>query len=255
MKCAITTIHLNHNGRFCVVVRSGLARLQRLEELAIVDSILDDRKCKILVRGLLNCPLRRLDLRNCQLGNDAAKAIAYLLMHNVHASLSELELRSNRIGPPGWQAIGYGIQHYAGELEYLGAGNNPVGEEGVVAIGGAILDAPQVWRLDLARADVAGDGPLRLMQIVGFHRRLRWLDVSSMCWGRKLGDRLIHAVLQHWELEHLAVWNCGFTDEQESKLRILIERNVFYRENPCMRRDVITPEDAAVIDEWAVQIK
>lgn len=174
-----------------------------------MDSRLDDRKCKILIRGLLETPLDTLDLSNCHLGNDAGKALAYFLMNNTTCALKSLELKSNRIGPVGWQAIGFGVQNYAGRLEYLGMSGNPVGEAGVVALGGGICDLEQIERLDLMRAEIAGEGVFRLVQLVGFHKRLRWLDLSTVWFGKRLGDLLVQALQDQWELEHLAVWHCG----------------------------------------------
>lgn len=187
----------------------GLSQLHKLESLAIVDSRLDDRKCKILIRGLLDSPVCSLDFSNCHLGNDAGKALAYFLMHNTKAALKSLELRSNHIGPLGWQAIGFGVQNFVGRLEFLGMAGNPVGEAGVVAVGGGICDLEQIERLDLMRAEISGEGAFRLVQLVGFHKRLRWLDVSTVWLGKRLGGLLVEALHDQWELVHLAVWHCG----------------------------------------------
>lgn len=179
-----------------------------LKYLSIVNSRLDDRKCKILVRGFLRCPLEKLDLSYCQLGNYAGFAIGYYLLH-CDGSLKSLELRDNNIKGCGWQAIGYGLQNYAGELEYLGVAANPLGEAGVVAIGGGFCNLEQVKRLDMARIEIDLEGPFRLVQMVGFHKRLKWLDLTAVWLGEYLGQKLVEMVYDHWQLEHLAVTGCG----------------------------------------------
>lgn len=176
--------------------------------MSIVNSRLDDRKCKILVRGFLRCPLQKLDLSYCQLGDKAGLALGYFLLH-CDGSLKSLELRDNKIKATGWQAIGYGLQKYAGELEYLGVSANPLGEAGVVAIGGGFCNLEQIKRLDMSRIEIDLEGPFRLVQMVGFHKRLKWLDLTSVWLGEYLGEKLVEMVLDHWELEHLSVRCCG----------------------------------------------
>lgn len=236
-------------------ILSGLSRLTNLTNLCLADCRLDDRKMKILVRGFLNCPLESIDMSHCRLGNGAGKALGYFLMNNS-GTLKSIELADNRlITSIGWQAIGFGLQSYVGELEYLGMAGNAVGEGGIVAIGGGICDLEQIRRLDISRIELGGEASFRIVQMVGFHKRLEWLDMSAVWLGASLGEKLIEAVTEHWGLKHLAVGHCGLTENQQRKLRLLVERNVFYAANPCIRKAKFTEDDVEKIDEWIVKIK
>lgn len=147
---------------------------------------------------------------HCHLGDNACKALAYYMMHGEN-TLKSLELCGNFIGRIGWQAIGFALQNYTGELEYLGMAANPVNEAGIVAFGGGICGREQITRLDMSRIELDHEGPFRVVQIVGFHKRLKWLDLTGVCLGGFLGDKLVEMVQEHWNLAHLAVKYCGGT--------------------------------------------
>lgn len=90
-----------------------------LKTLVLRNSQLDNRKCKILIRGIAKCPLlENLELSTCDLGNDSGKSIGSLLQTNT--TLKTLELKRNQLSEEGLQAIGYGLQCFSGELEYIG---------------------------------------------------------------------------------------------------------------------------------------
>lgn len=187
---------------------SGLSKLVNLRTLVITNSRLDDRKCKILVRGLVSCHLEKLELSCCHLEDPAGKAIGFYLI-NCPNTLKLLELRDNYLSGSGLQGIGYGIQLYSGELDYIGLAGNPIGENGLVALGSGFCLIEQIKRIDISRCDIKGEGPFRLVQMIGFHERLEWLNISAVHIGDQIGEILVSAVKYHWNLLYLDVRGCG----------------------------------------------
>lgn len=169
---------------------------------------MDDRKCKILVHGIVSCRLEKLELSGCHLEDAAGKAIGFYLQH-CPTTLKELELKDNYLSGTGLLGVGYGIQEYLGELEYVGLSGNPIGESGVTALGGGFCEKEQVKRIDFSRCDIGGEGPFRLVQMIGFHKRLEWMSLSAVRIGELIGENLVTSVNDHWNLLYLDVRGCG----------------------------------------------
>lgn len=186
---------------------SGLSQLQRLERFALHRSLLDDRKCKILMRALIQCQLIEIDLSHCHLTDDAGKAIGHFLAKTN--TLKRLELRGNDIGASGCQAIGYGMQLFNGSLDYIGLASNPLGEHGVLSIGGGFCHSDNIREIDFSGCDVDADGAFRMAQIVGFHHRLTWMDVCAVPLGHSGGEKLVQNVGHNKSLVYLECRGCG----------------------------------------------
>lgn len=77
--------------------------------------------CKILLLTCIDLPLVTLELSNCHLGDDGGKVIGNFLMNNSAAKLKRLELKGNNLGEIGCQAIGYGLERFKGQLDYIGS--------------------------------------------------------------------------------------------------------------------------------------
>lgn len=176
--------------------------------MIVTRSRLDDRKCKTLVSGLVSCSLESLELSNCHLEDLSGKAIGFYLQ-NCPNTLKSLELRDNYITGSGLLGIGFGIQEYTGELEYIGLAGNPIGESGLVALGSGFCEREQVKRIDISRCDIRGEGPFRLIQMIGFHVRLESLQICCVHIGDQIGESLVAVLKGHWNLVHLGVHGCG----------------------------------------------
>lgn len=186
---------------------SGLAQLQQLQRFSLHRSFLDDRKCKILMRGLIHCQLIEIDLSYCHLTDDAGKPIGQFLMEN--STLKRLELRGNDIGASGCQAIGYGMQHFNGSLDYIGLASNPIGEHGVLSIGGGFCQSENIREIDFSGCNVNADAAFRMAQIVGFHRHISWMDLCSVPLGRSGGEKLVENVERNKSVLYLECRGCG----------------------------------------------
>lgn len=156
----------------------------------------------------MTCQLEELELSACQLGDPSGKVLGFYLQH-CPITLTKLELRDNYITGSGLQGIGFGIHEYKGELDYIGLAGNPIGETGVVALGSGFCQLEQVKRIDVSRCDIKGEGPFRLIQMIGFHERLEWMNMNAISFGHTLGDRLVLILEAHWNLLYLDVRGCG----------------------------------------------
>lgn len=47
----------------------------------------------------------------------------------------------------------------------------------------------------------------------------------------------------------------GFTEVQERKIRIIIERNIYYKENPFLLKNYFSKKDTAEVDEKIKVVK
>lgn len=166
-----------------------------------------------MVSGLVKCRLEKLELSTCHLEDLSGKSIGYYLQE-CPGTLKELELKGNYITGSGLQAIGFGIQEYLGELEYIGLAGNPIGENGIVALGSGICEKEQVKRIDISRCDIRGEGSYRIVQMIGFHERLEWMNMAAVHIGELIGENLVKAVKGHWNLLYLEVRGCGLNTIQ-----------------------------------------
>lgn len=160
------------------------------------------------MKGLLSCSLERLELSCCHLEDNSGKAIGYYLQ-NCPDTLKELELRDNYMSGSGIQGVGYGIQEYSGELEFIGLAGNPIGESGLVALGSSFCLREQVKHIDISRCDIRGEGPFRIVQMVGFHERLESLNISAVHIGEVIGENLVAVLKERWNLLKFEVRGCG----------------------------------------------
>ncbi len=92
---------------------------------------------KEIGRGLQsNSTLKWLNLSQCSIGDEGAKAIAHTLQYNN--SLKHLYLSSNKIGKDGATAIAHTLQHN-NSLKTLYLRLNKIGNDGATAIAHALI--------------------------------------------------------------------------------------------------------------------
>lgn len=161
-----------------------------------------------------------------------------------------------------------------------GFAGNPMGEAGIVAIGGGIIGSENVRQIDLSGIRMESDaGLFRVPQLIGIHQPLEWMDISAIPLGYLVGEKLLDNLQNHRNLVYLECRNCGksaiasklqlyysldltssypyieLTENQERKIQILLQRNIYYKENPILLRDHFNYQDTEVIDEWIKEIK
>lgn len=95
----------------------------------------------------------------------------------------------------------------------------------------------------------------QIAHIIQLKAKLTHLDISCIYFTKKAGDTLLAAVRDNSELLQLECRECSFTESQEMWLRLLIERNNFYLNNPCMVKDTFSKEDEIEIEKWLMRVK
>ncbi|XP_036405655.1 dynein regulatory complex subunit 5 [Megalops cyprinoides] len=122
--------------RDCQSLANALKSCKTLKVLRIHQSKVDDDKCRMIVRSLLDHPsLRELNLSHNTIGDRGAKAIGKLLNRS---GLEKLILCDNKIGGLGAQAIAHALTKNT-TLTSLNLRLNLLGDEGGQAIAQALL--------------------------------------------------------------------------------------------------------------------
>lgn len=125
---------------------------ETLEELVLNQIAVGPDGLRALCAGSLKA-LRRLEVRNCQLGHAGALALAASQL-----PLRELLLDGNALSADSVRALAEGA--FAGQLEMLGLTTNPVGDRGVEAL----KAFKGLKKLSLTRCEVTDAGALALSQ-------------------------------------------------------------------------------------------
>ena len=134
------------------------------------------------LRSLLECQptvslLHKLELRNCELGNDGIKT----LFHNMNKSgLVVLDLADNGFTTDGAVALAECLTRSLPDLQELIVRGNACQTDGAAAIANALQDHP-LQSLDMSQTSCCRNGANALLQTAGKLQKLRLFD-------NKLGD-------------------------------------------------------------------
>lgn len=81
------------------------------------------------------------------------------------------------------------------------------------------------------------------------------MDISCIAFSKRAGAALLTAMKESIEILELECRNCSLTDTQEVWLRLTVERNNFYHNNPCLVKDFFMKEDEVEIEKWLKRVK
>jgi len=101
-----------------------------------------------------------LEFSYCRLGDNSGKCLGHFLMLN--SNVKNLELQGNDFHASGMKGLGYGLQNYAGEINYLNLSKNPLEADGVLNIGGGFHNTKNVKILDLSCIDISHKSALKV---------------------------------------------------------------------------------------------
>lgn len=232
----------------------GLNQLPNLNIFRLTFSKMTEEKVKILLQGMLRSPIHVLEISYCELEDICAMSIGGFL--NTNITLKEIELKGNLFGPEGCKAIGTGIRNFQGSLDYLGLAGNPLHEDGVIAIGVGIFQTNHVKRLNLMGCNVNEEaGGFRVSQLIGSHLILEELSMDCIPLNEICAAKIIEGLVKNKNLCRLGIRGCNLTKVNEMKIQRLVERNNFYKSNPCLDKPEFFEEDVEEIDMWINSIK
>lgn len=146
-----------------------------LQVLRIRESHLEDEKCRLLVKYLLDHPsLRELDFSHNLIGDRGARAVGKLL---TRSKLEILNMCDNNIRGPGAKAIAHALCKNS-TLVSLNLRLNRLRDEGGEALGKALLDNNTLLHLHLGANEVTGPTAIALSKVLFQNNTLRSINLS-----------------------------------------------------------------------------
>jgi hypothetical protein len=116
-----------------------------------------------------------VDLRQRQLGDEGATAVASALTHN--STLQLLWLSTNRIGNEGATALANALTHNS-TLELLCLGHNTIGDEGATALANALTHNSRLQELYLGHNTIGDEGATALANALTHNSTLKLLTLA-----------------------------------------------------------------------------
>lgn len=161
---------------FCVLLGKTHHRFLLFPQLFRLHlSHLEDKKCRLLVKYLLDHPsLRTLDFSHNVIGDSGARAIGKLL---TKSKLEILNLYDNNIGGPGAKAIAHALSKNT-TLVSLNLCLNRLKDEGGQAICKALLNNKTLLHLQLGANGVTWLTVLSLSSMLAQNNTLKSINLS-----------------------------------------------------------------------------
>ncbi|KAM3861034.1 dynein regulatory complex subunit 5 [Diretmus argenteus] len=173
--------------RDCESLAKALKSCNTLKLLRLHQSKVDDDKCRLLVKYLLDHPsLRELDLSHNVIGHRGARAIGKLLNRS---KLETLKIYDNSIGGPGAKAIAYALSKNSTLLS-LDLRLNGLGDEGGQAIGQSLLRNSTLTHLHLGGNEMTEPTANVLSQVLVQNNTLKSINLSCNKLGTDGGKAL-----------------------------------------------------------------
>ncbi|XP_076873788.1 dynein regulatory complex subunit 5 [Brachyhypopomus gauderio] len=161
--------------RDCDSLAKALKSCRSLKVLRIHRSKVDDEKCRVLVRSLLDHPsLLELDLSHNLVGDRGARAIGKLLNRS---RLERLVVCDNQIRGPGAQALGHALSKNP-PLVSLNLRLNRLGDEGGQAMAQALVSNQTLMNLHLGANEMTEPTATALAHALVQNSTLRNLNLA-----------------------------------------------------------------------------
>lgn len=201
----------------------------------------------------LSVQLVHIDFSNCTLSGDSAISLGFFIAKS--STLKHIELQGNLLDEQGARCIAYGLQKTVSTEMYLGLARNPIGNNGIKELGAGLVKGKNVTELNISGVDVQAEGSYRVAHIIKLGLSIKKLDISCIKFSENGGKALVDAMQENRTIIELECRGCDLTEKQEFELRLLVQRNRFYIENPCMEKETFTKKDEQEIDAWFRRIK
>ncbi|XP_033505284.1 dynein regulatory complex subunit 5 [Epinephelus lanceolatus] len=161
--------------RDCESLAKALKSCKTLKLLRLHLSHIEDKKCRLLVKYLLDHPsLRELDFSHNVIGDKGARAIGKLL---TRSKLEVLNMCDNNITGLGAKAIAHTLSNNSTLLS-LNLRLNRLKDEGGQAIGKALLNNNTLLHLHLGANEVTGLTAMALSEVLVQSNTLKSINLS-----------------------------------------------------------------------------
>ncbi|XP_039982013.1 dynein regulatory complex subunit 5 isoform X2 [Xiphias gladius] len=179
--------------RDCESLAKALKSCKTLKLLRLHQSHVEDRKCRLLVKYLLDHPsLRELDFSHNLIGDRGARAIGKLL---TRSKLEILNMCDNDIREPGAKAIAHALSKNSTLLS-LNLRLNRLRDEGGQAICKALLNNNTLCHLHLGGNEVTGPTAITFSKVLSNNNSLKSFNLSCNNLGDD-GGRALEEAMSH----------------------------------------------------------
>ncbi|XP_052898236.1 uncharacterized protein LOC128305008 [Anopheles moucheti] len=215
----------------------GLQKLEKLKKFNLSHTRLNAQKLKILLEMLTPLKLETIRLTHCQLATGCGGILGRFLSR-FQPTLTHLDLSNNRLDAPELDQLCPGLSVYQGVIDRLDLSYNPIGEAGVLILGGAIKGRAQLSELNFAGCQMGVEGSFRVIQLLSFHVTLRKVSLNCVPISPEGGEKLMQILLENIHIEDVQVRDCGLTDEMRAKIRKILSKNAAIRDrSPSVNAD------------------
>ncbi|XP_058463814.1 uncharacterized protein LOC131438051 [Malaya genurostris] len=206
----------------------ALPKMQLLKYFKIARSRLCAEKLKILLGQLAQVKLESLELSYCYLGEDVGIWLGKYISR-CPETVKAINLSGNFINDKELEDFSYGINIYKGVLETLDLSQNPIGEVGILMLGGAIKNTAHVRELNVTGCELGQQGAYRVVQLIGFHRPLKILHLNGTPLGKSGAKKLIEVLKANWKVEQVSCKCCQLSPRHENRVKSILRRNHKFR--------------------------
>ncbi|TRY60408.1 hypothetical protein DNTS_007170 [Danionella cerebrum] len=159
----------------CCVIVKHLLDHPCLQEIDFSHNHISDRGAQALGKLLIRGRLKKLNVCNNQIRVAGVTALAQALSRN-NCSLQFLDLRLNCVGDEGTEALSLALRKN-GSLEHLNLGGNQLSEASAVALSHALVENTSLRRLNLCNNRLGVDGGKFLEEGLSHNSSLLECDV------------------------------------------------------------------------------
>ncbi|XP_053674460.1 dynein regulatory complex subunit 5-like [Anopheles nili] len=202
----------------------GLRKLEKLKKFNLSRSRLNPQKLKALLDHLTPLRLDTIRLQRCQLGRGCGGILGRFLSR-FGPTLKHLNLSDNRLDALELDRLCPGLSVYQGTVDSLDLSYNPVGEPGVLVLGGAIKGGPQLSELNFTGCQMGVEGSFRVIQLLSFHAPLRKVSLNCVPISPEGGDKLVQVLRENTHIEDVQVGECGLPEEVLSRVKRILRKN------------------------------
>uniref|UniRef100_A0A182XMH6 Uncharacterized protein n=1 Tax=Anopheles quadriannulatus TaxID=34691 RepID=A0A182XMH6_ANOQN len=206
----------------------GLQKLVKLKKFNLSHTRLHASKLKALLESLTPLGLETIRLTHCHLGEGCGGPLGRFLSR-FSPTLKQLDLSNNRLDAPELDQLCPGLSIYQGKLGKLNLSYNPIGEAGVLILGGAIKGRAQLSELNFTGCPLGVEGSFRVIQLLSFHETLRKVSLNCVPISPEGGDKLVQVLLENNRIEEVQVRDCGLTERVRARIGKILRKNASAR--------------------------
>ncbi|XP_068199343.1 dynein regulatory complex subunit 5 [Antennarius striatus] len=208
--------------RDCESLGKALKSCKTLKLLKLQQSHVDDKKCRMLVKYLLDHPsLRELDFSYNLIGDEGARALGKLL---TQSKLETLNMSSNQIRGPGAKAIAHALSGNPALLS-LNLRLNLLGDEGGEAIAKALMSNNTLQHLHLPANRMTRPTAVALSEALLQNKSLKTLNLCCNQLGVDGGKALEEAMSSNSTLTSCDIYQTEVDEQSFSFINRVVRTN------------------------------